>query len=126
MRVLKLVGLAFGAMFLTAMVMGSFEGIAHAIYPGLDPAHDDIPTAAILLVLAGNFAGASAGGWVVGRFAGASAMSLSVILGVLFTFGQAINLATIPHPWWFTVLGLCAFLPPYVGVARAVAARRAS
>ena len=53
-------------------------------------------------------------------------LSLSVILGVLFTVGQAFNLAAIPHPLWFAVLGMCAFLPPYVGVAKAVAERRGS
>lgn len=114
-----LVGLL--AMLVTTGVMVALERLSLALHPGLDPTTGPVPLTALGLVLLGSVSGAAAGGAVIGRLARPQATPISSAVGALFTLGQVANLLAVPHPVWFWIPGLLAFLPPYVLVARRVA-----
>lgn len=109
------------AIVVTTVVMVALETVSMALHPGLDPTTGPVPLTALLLVLLGSVIGAAAGGAVIGRLARPQATPVSSAVGALFTLGQVANLLAIPHPAWFWIPGLLAFLPPYVLVARRVA-----
>lgn len=69
------------------------------------------PAAAILLLAIGYILGSFAAGWlstVIGRPENAT---LSVIVGVILTFGWVVNIASIPHPLWMAISGFFLFVP---------------
>lgn len=69
------------------------------------------PPAAILLLAIGYILGSFAAGWIstiIGRPPNAT---LSVIVGVILTFGWVVNIASIPHPLWMAVSGFFLFIP---------------
>jgi hypothetical protein len=128
-RALYIVGVALLAVACTTVVMLVFEMVS-ALAAGIDPLEPPkdvrlIPAWAVLLVLAGSVLGALLGGWIVGRLSPWKPVVLAAIVGGLFTLGQVANLQSTPHPTWFVVPGLLAFLPAYLWMARSAAAGRA-
>jgi hypothetical protein len=94
---------------LTAWAFGPIE-------PGVS-----VPTVVLLMVLGGMVAGAVAGGATAGRFDPERGTRIAAFVGSWFTIGHLANISMIPHPIWFAVVGLFAFVPPAVIAARAAA-----
>lgn len=117
---LRSLGVGLLAMVVTGGVMVGLESLSLALHPGLDPDAGGVPWTALVLVLLGCAGGAAAGGAVVGWLVPLRATQVSSALGAFFTVCQVANLLSIPHPTWYWVPGLLAFLPPYVMVARRV------
>eukprot|EP01134_Creolimax_fragrantissima_P006220 CFRG6220T1 len=117
--VLKHGGALVTGMCATTVMMGVFELTAHSVYPDVSEQtqNDKIPAGAAALVLAGNVTGACAGAYAVCKLAPNHELGAVVLLGSLFTYGQYLNLRVVPHPKWFFVPGMLAFLPPSVATA---------
>lgn len=118
-----LVGLA--AMVATVVCMMVAEtGVWVAMgSPSAPPDATVIPVWAALGVLAGSVGGALLAGQVIGRLVPERASRIALVHGTLFTVGQVVNLQSVPHPMWFWVPGLLAFLPPVWWSARRAAGR---
>lgn len=119
--------LAFAA---ASVVTFSAEYVGHLLYP--PPANiklDDyesfaayvhtMPAMALVLVIVGHAAGSAAGALVYGLYAKSKGMSpyQAWKFGVLYMLCGALNLYFIPHPTWFAVLDLCAYVPASTLVA---------
>lgn len=79
------------------------------------------PPAALSFVLAGWTLGAFVGGWVAARLSRRHRLGAALAVGVVVLAGIVANAAMIPHPPWFTVLGLLLPLPAAWLAARLVA-----
>lgn len=69
------------------------------------------PPAKLAWVLAGWCLAALAGGWVAARLARRHAPGAALAVGALIVAGVALNVLTLPHPWWAVVAGLLLPLP---------------
>jgi hypothetical protein len=98
------------------------EALGQKVYPpppGLDPsdpesiraAMQDIPAGALVFVLLAWTVGSAAGGWVAARLAPRRPVLHGMIIGALLLAGGLANLVMIPHPLWFTIVGVAVFLP---------------
>jgi hypothetical protein len=137
-RVRGILGIVTGFIAASAVMM-VFEGInGHVLYPELgaaaaqvnDPAQmrelmANVPTGAMLVVLAGWAVGAFVGGWVAQRIRRGDPTRTGLILGLLLTAAGVANNLMIPPPLWFWVAGMLVLLPGAWLGAR-VAAHRAS
>jgi len=63
------------------------------------------PVGAMLVVLAGWFAGAVAGGWVAAAIAGRARAAHALAVGGLVALGAVANNLMLPPPVWFWVAG---------------------
>jgi hypothetical protein len=101
------------------------QSIGHQMYPppeGIDPTDREafaeivaqMPVGTLLMVLLAYGLGTFAGAWLAARLAGRWFYAM-LVGGVMMLAGVS-NLVAIPHPWWFTVLGIVTFLPcAYLG-----------
>lgn len=71
----------------------------------------DIPAVNMAFVLIAWAAGAFAGGGTAARVARRAKRRLALIVGAFFLFAGVYNMATIPSPLWFWVVGILLFLP---------------
>ncbi len=71
----------------------------------------DIPAANMVLVLVAWAAGAFLGGGTAARIARQAKRRLALIVGAFFLIAGVYNMATIPSPLWFWVVGILLFLP---------------
>ena len=69
------------------------------------------PAAAMAFVLAGWAAGAFLGGWVAAKLSHLHRLGAALAVGAVVLAGVVINALMVPHPPWFTVLGLLLPLP---------------
>lgn len=69
------------------------------------------PPAAMALVLAGWALGAFLGGWVAAKISRRHRWAAALLVGALVLAGVIANAAMIPHPLWFTMLGMLLPLP---------------
>ena len=99
------------------VVVVAIETAIHEIYPapsGLDLADpeqarqymESIPTGALLLVFTGWTCGAFLGAMVAALVAKARPMFHAGLVGAVVLAAAAANLATLPHPAWFAILGV--------------------
>ena len=97
------------------------EKIGHTVYPpptDLNFADAEamkdyvatVPLGALLFVAAAWFAGATAGTCAACAIGTAKPMYLAVVVGGLVFVAASMNLVMIPHPMWFSVLGLVGIL----------------
>ena len=71
---------------------------------------DGLPVGALLFVLAGWIVGAFAGGLVAAWIARSRAVLAAAIVGALVLAATVANLAMIPHPTWFAVVGIAGIV----------------
>lgn len=111
------------------IVIAGVEYLGHLIYPpppGLDPSDvesmkammADIPLGSLLFVLLAWALGSLAGGGVAARIAARSYLLHALIVGGIMLIGGVINMAMIPHPLWFWIVGVILFLPSAYAGAR--------
>ena len=81
---------------------------------------DSAPAAAMAFVLAGWAAGAFLGGWVAAKLSHRHRLGVALAVGAVVLAGVAANAMMVPHPVWFTVLGLLLPMPAAWLAARLV------
>jgi hypothetical protein len=97
------------------------ESIGHRVYPmpaGLDWSKpeqvrayvDGLPLGALLFVLGGWIVAALVGGLVAAWIARARAVLAAAIVGAVVLAATVANLAMIPHPTWFAVVGVAGIV----------------
>lgn len=100
------------------VAVGAIEAISVLLYPELseqaakDPKSirlADVPTGALLIVLAAWCVGAAAGSytaaWFTGRVARWRSLVPAYAFGLLFLLACATQLNVLPHPTWFAAAG---------------------
>lgn len=101
------------AMFLVWLI----EKIGHAIYPPPDRIDfgdtdvmrayiDTLPLGALLTVAIAWFLGSLGGTFAACRLGPARPLVYALLVGGIMFAGAAFNLTIIPHPIWFSILGL--------------------
>jgi len=105
-----------------AMVMvWLVEKVGHAVYPpppDLDFADADamrayvetVPLGALLFVAAAWFIGTLCGTCAACAIGTAKPMIFAMVVGGLMLIATIINLVMIPHPMWFSVLGVVGIM----------------
>ena len=97
------------------------EMLGHAVYPpptdlnfsdadAMRAYIDTLPVAALLFVAAAWFIGTLGGTVVACKLGDAKPMIYAIIVGGLMLIATAMNLFMIPHPVWFSVLGVAAIV----------------
>ncbi len=111
-----------------ALMIGLLESIGHTMYPppeGLDPyvdpegfaaAVDQMPTGALVVVLLSWAMGTFTGAWLAARIVGRA--FYGYLIGGVMLLGGVTNVISIPHPLWFSVVGILLFLPSAYAGAR--------
>jgi hypothetical protein len=101
------------------VVVVAIEAVGHRVYPGPE-GHDHealaayirtAPPGVFLFVLAAWGIGTLAGAWLAAWLAGRAPVVHGLIIGGLLLLGALANLLMIPHPVWFSVVGVAMFLP---------------
>lgn len=93
------------------------EMVGHSIYPPPDDLDfgdvdvmrayiDTLPLGALLSVATAWFIGAFGGTFVACRLGTARPLVYALVVGGLMFAGAAFNLTVIPHPMWFSILGI--------------------
>lgn len=93
------------------------EKIGHGVYPPPDYPDvgdadvmrayiDTLPLGALLSVAAAWFIGAFGGTFVACRLGSARPLAYVLAVGGIVFTGAAFNLTIIPHPMWFSILGV--------------------
>lgn len=111
------------------VVMMLLEAAGHQVFPpppGMDPADPEsvksampnISAGALWAVLIAWALGTLAGGWVAARIAVRSHLLHALIVGGIMLIGGVVNMAMIPHPIWFWIVGVIIFLPSAYAGAR--------
>lgn len=112
---------------LAGLVVYVVEAIGHRVYPppeGLNMKDMDamkayvatLSTGALLFVLAAYILGSFSGGWLAAKIARASQIPLALTVGGVQLLFGIMNLVMIPHPTWFAIASVLAFLPAaYLG-----------
>lgn len=103
------------------IVISLVEMIGHAVYPTpddidiFDPAFEaevmETWTGTLLFVLFAWAAGSFLGAIITSIISKDSKTILSLIVGALLMGLGILTLITIPHPVWFTIMSIFAFLP---------------
>ena len=97
------------------------EMIGHSVYPpppGLDFADPDamrayvgtMPTGAFLFVGGAWFIATLAGTFAACKIGDAKPMIFAIIVGGLMLVATAANLIMIPHPLWFSIVGIIGII----------------
>lgn len=105
----------------TGAIVWAIEMIGHAVYPPPDNLNfadanamqayiAALPVAALLFIAAAWFAGTLGGIIVACRVGTAQNKIFAGLIAGLMLLATAYNLAVIPHPLWFSVVGIAAIL----------------
>ena len=121
MKILRSIfGVVVGVLVGGALV-AAIEASGQSVFPpppGLDPTDpesfralmDEIPAGAFLLLLVAHFFGSLIGAWLAARVgAYRHTLHAAITAGVFLAFGVA-NLVRLPHPWWFAVADVAAYV----------------
>jgi hypothetical protein len=124
-------GRNIGAGIVGILVAGALvwlvETIGHSIYPtpaDLDTGNvdvmrayiDTVPLGAMLSVALAWFAGSLGGTFAACRIGSARPLIYVLVVGGMMFAGAAFNLTVIPHPIWFSVLGIVGiFIGTWLG-----------
>lgn len=117
-----LAGVVLGGMVVAATEWGGSQ-----LFPmpaGIDPMDPESLRADLdrmgpehfIPVLVAHLLGALVGGLTAARIAGSRHLSIALIVGGIFLVFGVINLASIPHPLWFSIVDVLVYLPAaYLG-----------
>ena len=94
---------AFSSLLTTSAAMVTFEFTAQKIQPVM--ADNGLQHGVAALVTAGAVVGSVLGGYVVGKLSPSHPSMLALIVGLIFTAAQYLNLEAIEYPSWFPVAG---------------------
>jgi hypothetical protein len=112
---------------LAGIVVYLVEAVGHRVYPppeNLDTKNLEamkayvatLPAGAFLFVLVAYILGSFSGGWLAAKIARASQIPLALTVGGVQLLFGILNLVAIPHPTWFAIASILAFLPAaYLG-----------
>jgi hypothetical protein len=103
------------------IIIIAIEALGHAIYPppgDLDITNREameayvagLPLAALLFVMVAWIAATFAGGLLACFIAKQMPLIYASIVGVLVLLGTIINLMSIPHPLWFSIISVLAII----------------
>lgn len=112
-----ILGIVIGGVAIMAMEM-----LGHSLYPppaGIDfndPAQvaemvANAPVAALLMVILAYVVGGIVAGFICGLLKPKTQNYQPFVVGVILTFFGLMNLLMIPHPIWFWISTLIAFVP---------------
>jgi hypothetical protein len=115
------IGAGIVGIFLAVGLVWAIESIGHLVYPppaDLDFANaeamreytDTVPIGALLFVAAAWFVGTLAGTFAACRIGTASPLVFVLVVGGLMLAATITNLMMIPHPLWFSALGIVVVL----------------
>ena len=118
------------------MLVGLIEEATHAIWPFPDYAAlndpeqarelmENIPLGALLVVFAAWTCGAFGGAMVAALIARRRAMFHAGLVGAVVLAAALANLAMLPHPVWFAVLGVAGICVGTFTAGKLVSARTA-
>lgn len=93
------------------MLLGHFIGLEPITAQGAAALGVDRATEALMVVVAGYFFGPLAGGYVAARLAPVHPAYHAMVVGGFQMIFAVIALALFPHPLWFTVATVFAFVP---------------
>jgi hypothetical protein len=71
----------------------------------------EAPLGALLFVIFGWATGSFGGGFMAALIAKEDLLRRSILTGIVLMAMGLANLLSIPHPFWFWILGLSVFLP---------------
>lgn len=114
---LRNIGAGIAGIVAAGSLVGIIEKIGHTIFPtpaDLDTGNvdvmrayiDTLPLGALLTVAVAWFIGSLAGTFIACRIGNARPLVWVLIVGGMMFAGAAFNLTIIPHPIWFSVLGI--------------------
>ncbi len=127
--ILRKVGAGIAGIVVAVVLVLVFESIGHAIWPAPDDLDvgnadvmrayvDTLPLGAMLTVAFAWFAGALGGTFAACRLGTARPLVYALLVGGFMTAGAIFNLMIIPHPIWFSALGLLGiFAGTWLGLA---------
>ena len=119
-------------MFLGALTVGLVEILGNLIFPlppGIDPSNPEalsralpfLPVGALLFVLLAWAAGSLVGGFFAAWLAASHPLYMALGVGGILLIGGISTLVVLPHPLWFSVIGVLLFLPgAYLGARLAM------
>ena len=113
----KNIAAGIAGVVIAGLLVWLVEMLGHAVYPpptGLNFADPDamrayidrLPLGALLFVAAAWFIGTLGGTFAACKIGDAKPMIFAIVVGGLMLIGTLFNLVTIPHPLWFSILGL--------------------
>jgi len=113
----KNIAAGIAGVVIAGLLVWLVEMLGHAVYPPpmdlnfADPdamrAYMDVmPLGALLFVAAAWFIGTLGGTFAACKIGDAKPMIFAIVVGGLMLIGTLFNLVTIPHPLWFSILGL--------------------
>lgn len=126
---LRKVGAGIAGIVVAVALVFVLESIGHAIWPAPDDLDagnadvmrayvDTLPLGAMLTVAIAWFAGALGGTFVACRLRAGRPLAYALLVGGFMTAGAIFNLTIIPHPIWFSALGLVGiFVGTWLGLA---------
>ncbi|RMG68257.1 MAG: hypothetical protein D6715_02720 [Calditrichaeota bacterium] len=114
-------------MFVGALTVGLVEILGNFVFPlprdvdlstpeAISQAMASIPLGAMLFVLLAWAMGSLVGGFLAAWLAASHHSTMALAVGGILMIGGITTLVQIPHPLWFSVIGLLLFLPAaYLG-----------
>jgi hypothetical protein len=126
------IGAVLAGVVVAVLCVMAIESLGQRIYPpppGMEPSNiesvraamKNIPTGALLFLLAAWLLGTVAGSAVAARIARQRPVLHAMIVGVVQLAFGVFNLVMFPHPLWFVVAGMALILPAaYLGATMAV------
>ncbi|MFN0204649.1 MAG: hypothetical protein ACKVTZ_24250 [Bacteroidia bacterium] len=112
----KKVMLVIACLIPGAIVIGLIESINAKIYPqpagvSFETYLNSLPMMAFWIVLLSMVLGTMVSSFVISWIDKPNAKQNAWIIGVLFLIIGCINLASFPHPTWFTIVNVLVFIP---------------
>ena len=103
-------------------IISIIEFISSSVYPlpaeldftdknSLKDYIENLPSGALVFVLAGWALGSFAGGFVSSLISENRKIKCAIITGAILFIVGLINLITLPHPVWFWITGLSVYFP---------------
>ncbi len=130
---LRSIGSVVAGVVAGGLLVALVEKLGHLVYPppeGLDSKDLEamkefvatLPVGAFLFVLLAWAVGSLGGGWLAAKIAARKPLVHALIVGGVLMIGGILTLVTIPHPLWFTIVGVLVFLPAACAGAKLAAA----
>jgi hypothetical protein len=114
---LKNIVAGFAGLIVAGLLVLLVEMLGHTVYPppadlnfadpdAMSAYIDTLPIGALLFVAVAWFVATLGGTLVACKIGDAKPIIYAAVVGGLMLLGTVINLVTIPHPLWFSILGV--------------------